>query len=57
MTLPDKKTAAKRIELAGKEVDVQFNLIRTQMRNIQQKHDVLKRLKANLKKHNETVIL
>jgi len=38
------------------KIDTEFNIVRTQLRNVQSKHDVLRRMRDYLKKLSDTVL-
>jgi len=51
--IPASYGAKKRGRQVDYELEVQFNSIRTQLRNVQSKHEVLKRMKENINKHQQ----
>jgi hypothetical protein len=57
MTLPDSKKPLKRMKEVDSKIESQYNIVRIQMRNVNDKRAVLKRMRDLIKKLNDTMIV
>lgn len=53
----ESKKPLKRMKLIDKNIEVQYNLMRDQMKNMNAKRDVLKRMRDNIKKLGTNIIV
>lgn len=56
MTLPDNDKAKQRMIKVNTDIDMQFNVVRGQLKHVQSRHDVLKRMRDNLKQLHSNVV-
>jgi glutamine amidotransferase-like uncharacterized protein len=57
MTLPESQKPLKRMKEVDSKIEYQYNIMRIQMRNVNDKREVLKRMRDLIKKLNDTMIV